>query len=149
MTSMLSQDSANGRSTAHNQNETERTTAAHLKPMFGLDSLRRHKHLLGLGCTLGLSLGLLHAALKPTTYTTSIGLLVYNRQLMTGSDSVILPGSVDIPLLQNQIEILRSRTVLAKVISALNLTNDPEYCCAGPGILQSVKELFSSRSPQL
>jgi succinoglycan biosynthesis transport protein ExoP len=146
---MLPQDTANVRSSAHSQGETERPTTAYLRPMFGLESLRRHKHLLGLGCALGLSLGLLYAALTPTTYTTSIGLLVYNRQLVTGPDSVILPGSVDVPLLQNQIEILRSRTVLAKVISALNLTNDPEYCCAGPGILQSVKELISSRSIQL
>jgi polysaccharide biosynthesis transport protein len=145
MTSMLAEDTANGRSTAHSQDETER----HLKPMFGLESLRRHKHLLGLGSTLGLALGLLYAALTPTTYTTSIGLLVYNRQLMVGPDSVILPGSVDIPLLQNQIEILRSRTVLAKVISALNLSNDPEYCCAGPGFLQSLKELIFTRSTQL
>lgn len=146
---MLPHDTANGRSAAHGRNETERTIAAPLKPMFGLESLRRHKHLLGLGCTLGLSLGLLYGAMKPTTYTTSIGLLVYNRQLMMGADNVILPGSVDIPLLQNQIEILRSRTVLAKVINALSLTDDPEYCCGGPGVLQSLKEAVFARSTSL
>jgi len=74
-----------------------------------------------------LLIGLLYVVFKPITYTASLRLLVYNRQIATGADPVILPGSVDIPLVQNQIEILRSRVVLGKVIEALSLTNYPEY----------------------
>ncbi len=119
------------------------------KPLFGLESIPRHKRLLGLGCALGLLLGLLYAGLRPTTYTSSIELLVYNRQIMTGHDAVILPGSVDIPLLQNQIEILSSRTVLAKVIRALDLTNDPEYHSHSRSIFRPLKELILPSPVQL
>jgi polysaccharide biosynthesis transport protein len=145
---MLAPDTSSERSSADHR-PLERSMPQ-LKPLFGFDSIRRHKRLLLLGCALGLLLGLLYTGMKRATFTASVELLVYNRQISTGhSAAVILPGSVDIPLLQNQIELLRSRTVLAKVIRAMDLTNDSEYFSNGTSFYQTLKELISPKPVQL
>jgi capsular polysaccharide biosynthesis protein len=116
------------------------------RPLFGVASVRRHKNALGLSVALCLLVGLFHIAFRPVTYTASTELLVYDRQIATGGDAVILPSSVDIPLVYNQIEMLKSQTVLAKVIDVLKLTEDPEYYFSTPpGALQRLKSLVSFR----
>jgi polysaccharide biosynthesis transport protein len=88
---------------------------------FGLHSLRRHAAIMWL-CVLSFTgLGLAFVTLRPAAYSASTLLLVYNRQISTGQDAVVLPGSADIPLVQNQIEMLQSGNVLMKVIDALAL----------------------------
>lgn len=114
------------------------------KPRFGIGSIFRHKRLLAPSCTVCLLVALAYGAIRPATYTAAAQLLVYNRQIATGQDPVILPGSVDIPLVNNQIEIIRSRAVLAKVIGALNLVNDREFFSRPTGILHFVKSLIAS-----
>jgi polysaccharide biosynthesis transport protein len=84
---------------------------------FGLDSLRRHAVVVGLSVLLFTGVGLAFVAFRSPTYTASTLLLVYNRQISTGTDAVVLPGSADISLVQNQIEILQSGNVLTKVIN--------------------------------
>jgi polysaccharide biosynthesis transport protein len=113
---------------------------------FGAASIRRHKKAVVLSVALCLSLGLFHISSRPVTYTASTELLVYDRQITAGPDAAILPGSVDIPLVYNQIEILRSRAVLAKVIDALRLADDPEYASLTPGLVQRLKSLMSLQS---
>jgi polysaccharide biosynthesis transport protein len=98
-----------------------------LRPSFGLGSLRSRKGLLGLGTVLFLAMGLFYTVYRPTTYTASSQLLVYIKQILTGADSAILPGRADLPLVQNQIELLRSGNVLTKVVGALQLNKDPEF----------------------
>ncbi len=91
---------------------------------FGLESLRRHAAIVGLGVLLFIGMGLAFVALRSPTYTASTLLLVYNRQISTGQDAVVLPGSADIPLVQNQIEMLQSGNVLVKVIGQLGLDRE-------------------------
>jgi len=97
------------------------------KPSFGLGSLRRRKDLLAFSTIAFLTVGLLYAAYRPTTYTASSQLLVYIKQIQTGADLAILPGRADLPLVQNQIQLLRSGNVLVKTVEALKLYNDAEF----------------------
>jgi len=114
------------------------------RPLFGVASVRRYIKVLWLSVALCLLVGLFHIAFRPVTYTASTELLVYDRQIATGGDAVIFPSSVDIPLVYNQIEMLKSQTVLAKVIDVLKLTEDPEYF-PPPGAPQRLKSLVSFR----
>jgi Mrp family chromosome partitioning ATPase len=97
------------------------------KPSFGLGSLRSRKDLLAFSSLAFLTIGLLYAAYRPTTYTASSQLLVYIRQIQTGADLAILPGRADLPLVQNQIELLHSGNVLVKAVEALKLYNDTDF----------------------
>jgi len=97
------------------------------KPSFGLGSLRSRKNLLAFSTLAFLTIGLLYAAHRPTTYTASSQLLVYIRQIQTGADLAILPGRADLPMVQNQIELLRSGNVLVKTVEALKLYNDTDF----------------------
>jgi polysaccharide biosynthesis transport protein len=94
---------------------------------FGLASLRRHWRLIGL-CGGGFFLAATALlAMKPASYTASTQLLVYTRDLHPASDSVITPGRADVALVQNQIEILRARSTLSRVVRLLRLTEDDEF----------------------
>jgi succinoglycan biosynthesis transport protein ExoP len=97
------------------------------KPSFGLGSLRSRKNLLAFSTIAFLTIGLLHAAYRPTTYTASSQLLVYIRQIQTGADLAILPGRADLPLVQSNIELLRSGNVLIKTVETLELDKDTEF----------------------
>ncbi len=97
---------------------------------FGWGSLRSRKWLLVLSALACLAIAAVYVGLRPVTYTASGQLLIYIRQILTGPDQAILPGRADIPMVQNQIELLKSGNVLAKVIEALHLTEDPEFAGA-------------------
>ncbi len=93
---------------------------------FGFLSLRRRYRLI-VGCgALFLLAGLLIVVLKPAKYTSATQLLVYVRQLQPGPDLVISSGRADLTQVQNEIEIIKSRGMLAKVVGALNLADDDE-----------------------
>lgn len=98
-----------------------------LKPSFGLGSLRSRKKLLGGSAILFLVIGLIYVVYRPATYTASSQLLIYIKQILTGADLAVLPGRADLPLVQNQIELLRSGNVLTQVVDALQLDKDPEF----------------------
>ena len=125
---------------------SERREPVPPRPRFGPRSITNHKLIVLLGCVIGLAAGLFYVRLKPVAYTASTQLLVYNRQIATGPDAIVFLGSVDVQLVQNQIEILRSRSVLSKVIDTLDLTRDPEYFFRTEGTLQRIKSLISFRS---
>jgi len=92
---------------------------------FGLESLRRHAAIVGLSILLFTGVALAFVALRSPTYTAATLLLAYNRQISAGQDAVVLPGTADIPLVQNQIEMLQSGNVLLKVIGQLALDREP------------------------
>ena len=61
---------------------------------------------------------------------------------------MILPGRAELSVVQNQIEIIQSRSVLLKVIDTLNLKDDPEFAprtSRDGGFLQPIRNLFASR----
>lgn len=97
------------------------------RPSFGLGSLRNRKWLLAAGILLGLAGASFYVGSRSATYTASSQILVFIRQILTGPDLAVLPGRADLPMVQNQIELMRSGNVLGKVIEALQLTYDPEF----------------------
>jgi succinoglycan biosynthesis transport protein ExoP len=111
----------------HNTNRFDYRVNVRPRPSFGLRSLWSRKRLLGIGVVMCLALATLYLGFRSTTYTASSQLLIYIRQVLTGPDQAILPGRADLPMVQNQIELLRSGNVLAKVIDALRLVEDPEF----------------------
>jgi capsular polysaccharide biosynthesis protein len=100
--------------------------------LFGTTSLWRYRQMICLFGASFLVASLLFAAGRPMTYTASTQLLIYNRQLMQGPESVISPAGADTPLLESTIEIFRSRRVLTRVIEALRLDEDREFTSDGP-----------------
>ena len=113
---------------------------------FGLLSLRRRWRLVASCGALFLIVGLLIAMLKPARYTSATQLLVYVKQLQPGPDLVISPGRADLTQVQNEIEIVLSRGMLAKVVGALNLTDDDEIV-PSPTLFRALRERIF-RGPQ-
>lgn len=111
----------------HSQDGFDYRVRVRSRPSFGLGSLRSRKRLLGFTTLLFLAAGLFYTMFRGATYTASGQLLVYIRQILTGADLAILPGRADLPLVQNQIEMLRSGNVLTQVVEALQLNKDPEF----------------------
>ena len=93
---------------------------------FGLLSLRRRWRLVASCGALFLIAGVLFVVFKPARYTSTTQLLVYVKQLQSGPDLVVTPGPADLTQVQNEIEIIMSRGMLAKVVGALKLTDDDE-----------------------
>ncbi len=99
---------------------------------YGLLSLRRRWRLILTSGVLMLILGLVFDAVKPERYTSTTQLLIYVRKLEPGPDPVVAAGSADLVEVQNEIEIIRSRGMLAKAAQALNLVDDVEIVPAAP-----------------
>lgn len=106
---------------------------------FGLLSLRRRWRLVASCGALFLIAGLLIVALMPAQYTSATQLLVYVKQLQPGPDLVISAGRADLTQVQNEIEIIRSRGMLAKVVGAQNLADDDEIVPA-PTLFSALRE---------
>jgi capsular polysaccharide biosynthesis protein len=94
---------------------------------FDLLSLRRGWKLIGICAALSLIAALLVVVFKPKTYTASTQLLVYVREIHLGPEPVVAPGSADLVQVQNEIEIIRSRSTLTSVVQTLGLVDDGEF----------------------
>jgi capsular polysaccharide biosynthesis protein len=94
--------------------------------LYVIASLLRRWKTIAFSVAAALTLAALVFALKPVNYTASTQLLIYNRELYPGPDAVISPGRADTALVENMIEIFKSRSVLAKVIETLKLNEDAE-----------------------
>jgi succinoglycan biosynthesis transport protein ExoP len=109
---------------------------------FGLLSLRRRWKLLFMCGALTLIIGVLVAVFKPVTYTASTQLLVYVRELQPGPEPVISLGRADLTQLQNEIEIIRSPGMLAKVVRSLKLADDIEFVPVATPLRMATEWLF-------
>ena len=127
---------------ADRSQEINHRISALTSPSFGFGSLRNRKKLLGFSTALFLAMGLIYALHRPTTYTASSQLLVYIKQILTGADLAILPGRADLPLVQNQIELLRSGSVLVKLVETLQAELQAKSSSDQP--VPSVKAAFGA-----
>jgi polysaccharide biosynthesis transport protein len=113
---------------------------------FGLLSLRRRWRLVASCGALFLIAGVLIILFKPARYTSTTQLLVYVRQLQPGPELVISSGRADLTQVQNEIEIIRSPGMLAKVVGTLKLADDDEIVPA-PTLFSALRERIF-RGPQ-
>lgn len=109
---------------------------------FGFSSLRRRWKLIGACVVLSMMLGLFVALLKPANYTASTQLLIYVKEVQPGPDLVIFLGRADLTQVENEIEIIRSRGTLAKVVQSLKLSEDPEFVPAATPFESIAQWLF-------
>lgn len=96
-------------------------------PTFGFLTLRRRWKLICICVALSMTAGAAFALLKGATYTASTQFLVYIKEVQPGSELVVSLGRADLTQVENEIEIIRSRGTLAKVVRSLNLASDPEF----------------------
>ncbi len=99
---------------------------------FGLLSLRRRWKLIVACVLLSALAGGLFLTLRGASYTASTQFLVYVKEVQPGSELVISLGRADLTQVENEIELIRSRGMLAKVVQSLDLAADPEFVPARP-----------------
>lgn len=87
---------------------------------------------------LGASLGVLTALATPKKYEATAEIVIDPRDLKIGdrplTDANGLPSDSTIALVENQVRVLSSGTVLNKVAEQLNLESDPEFNGTGGGL---------------
>ena len=103
-----------------------------IPPSFG--SVTRHKRLVLQVMASFVVLAVLFSIFRSDSYTAITKLLIDNKSLQLGrQDAVFARSEVDVPLIQNQIELLRSETIANRVIDTFQLVNDPDFSAArGP-----------------
>lgn len=102
-----------------------------LPPEFWLLFSRRRT--IGVCVCLGLLLGLIVVMARSDVYASNASLMIENRRLVFGAEGAVLtePALTD-GLIDSQIEQLRSDMVGLRVVSALNLADDPEFAPQEP-----------------
>ena len=91
-------------------------------------SILRHKLLILRVCAAFACLALFFAVFRHESYTAVAKLLIDNKTLqLSRLDAVFARSEVDVPLIQNQIELLRSATIAKQVIEELQLAEDSNF----------------------
>lgn len=99
----------------------------HSLSTFGFLTLRRRWKLICACVVLAVAAGGAFVALRGASYTASTQFLVYVKEVQPGPEPVVSLGRADLTQVENEIEIIRSRGTLAKVVRSLNLADDPEF----------------------
>jgi Mrp family chromosome partitioning ATPase len=74
------------------------------------------------------SFAVLFAIVRHDSYTAVTKLQIDNKSIQLGrQDAVFARSEVDVPLIQNQIELLRSGTIADQIIDTFKLVDDPEF----------------------
>ena len=100
-----------------------------MQSAFEVASFLRHKTLIALITACFLFLGVVYARSRP----------VFSKQLQTGPNTLISPAPVDSSLVQNQIEIIQSQSILLKAVQALSLKDDIELSSEVPSLSERVQ----------
>lgn len=109
----------------------------------GFLTLRRRWKLVFTCIALSLAAAAIFVIQRGVSYTASTQFLVYVKEVQPGSDLVISLGRADLTQVENEIEIIRSRGTLAKVVQSLNLADDPEFVPSATLPREIVRWLFS------
>jgi succinoglycan biosynthesis transport protein ExoP len=111
---------------ARSMGENEYGELLLVSPRFS--SILRHKRLIVGVTAFFVFLALLFAIVRHDSYTAVTKLLIDNKSLQLGrQDAVFARSEVDVPLIQNQIELLRSETIANEVIDTFGLVDDPDF----------------------
>lgn len=108
--------------------------------------LGRNAHSIALLTLLSLGLALAYLTLASPTYTAATSLFIDPRSRKILPEEIV-QGNLgsDLVLVESQLAIIGSDTVLKRVVEKMNLVNDPEFnppVTAGSGLLSSLKALI-------
>jgi polysaccharide biosynthesis transport protein len=112
-----------------------------------LGALRRRWRLLVLGCVSGLTLAVSYIVLATPLYTSTVRILIdtrMNQNLQT--QKLVEETPVDTALVDSQVQILSSESIVLSVIKSMNLAHDREFVgppdALGAKILWQIKKLM-------
>jgi exopolysaccharide transport family protein len=112
---------------------------------------RQWKFIVGVSA-LALLIGALYIARQTPLYTASAQLLLEPQsERLIGPNPLVSSVALDLSAVENQIAVIRSTSLLRRVVVKERLVNDPEFgaepAVAGGGVLASIREFFSRSSP--
>jgi succinoglycan biosynthesis transport protein ExoP len=96
---------------------------------------RRKWQLIGVTVLVCALTGLALVQLVPEYRSTALLMLDTRKARVTNTADVLTTGNIDIPAIQTEIEVLRSATLLGRVVDKLHLDEDPEFGAPPPGML--------------
>lgn len=112
---------------------------------------RRKWHLVGVTALVCALTGLLLLQLVPEYRSSALVMLDTRKAKVTNTADVLTSGSIDIPAIQTEIEVIRSASLLGRVSDKLHLDLDPEFGAARPGVvgtaIQQIKEAVGPYIP--
>ncbi|MFG3757544.1 Wzz/FepE/Etk N-terminal domain-containing protein, partial [Klebsiella pneumoniae] len=86
-----------------------------------------------LALTLLLSIGYLMVV--RSTYAAQATILIDTRRIQLQPQSMFSDAPVDAPLVESQVEIIKSDDIARSIIKDMNLASDPEFARYGGGLL--------------
>lgn len=108
---------------------------------------RRKWHLIGITALVCALTGVVLLQIVPEYRSSALVMLDTRKARVTNTADVLTAGSVDIPAIQTEIEVIRSASLLGRVSDKLRLDLDPEFGAAQPGLVSILiregKELFA------
>ncbi|TPK92984.1 MULTISPECIES: GumC family protein [unclassified Mesorhizobium] len=120
-----------------------------IDPMQVVHGITRSKALILSTTILGAALGVAIALSTPKKYEATTDVIVDPRDLkLTDRDLTqnVVASDATLAIVENQVRILTSGTVLNKVVTDLNLTNDPEFNGQGKGgfgLMSTLRSILS------
>ncbi|RWO93302.1 MAG: succinoglycan biosynthesis protein exop [Mesorhizobium sp.] len=123
-----------------------------IDPMQVVRGIARSKLLIVAMTILGATLGVAIALSTPKKYEATAELIVDPRDLkLTDRDLTqsVVASDATLAIVENQVRVLTSGTVLNKVVDKLNLINDPEFNGQGSdglGMMTFIRSILSSRN---
>ncbi|TGQ05803.1 MULTISPECIES: GumC family protein [unclassified Mesorhizobium] len=120
-----------------------------IDPMQVVHGITRSKALILSTTILGAALGVAIALSTPKKYEATTDVIVDPRDLkLTDRDLTqnVVASDATLAIVENQVRILTSGTVLNKVVTDLNLTNDPEFNGQGNGgfgLMSTLRSILS------
>ncbi|RWA65243.1 GumC family protein [Mesorhizobium sp.] len=125
-----------------------------IDPMQVVRGITRSKALILSTTILGAALGIAIALSTPKKYEATTEVIVDPRDLkLTDRDLTqnVIASDATLAIVENQVRILTSGTVLNKVVTDLNLTNDPEFNgkgTGGIGLMSMLRSILSRQDAQ-
>jgi exopolysaccharide transport family protein len=112
---------------------------------------RRKWHLVGVTALVCALTALFLFQLVPEYRSSALVMLDTRKAKVTNTTDVLTSGLIDIPAIQTEIEVIRSASLLGRVVDKLRLDLDPEYGAQRPGMLsvvvREVKDLVGKYIP--
>jgi exopolysaccharide transport family protein len=99
---------------------------------------RRKWHLVGVTALVCALTALFLLQLVPEYRSSALVMLDTRKAKVTNTTDVLSTGLVDIPAIQTEIEVIRSASLLGRVVDKLHLDADPEFGASRPTVIGSL-----------